>query len=91
MNADGTGAKRLINDSSVSATNPTWSSDGTKIAFVRDTCSPSGRCSGAEDIYVMNADGISQKNLSNTTTASEFSPAWSPDSAKLVQASPELD
>jgi len=50
---------------------PSWSPDGTRIAFTsyRD---------GGEDIWVMDADG---KNLKQLTTHSrgDWSPAWSPD------------
>jgi len=43
-----------------------WSPDGTKILFVR-----------SDDIFVMNADGSGQTNLTLTTTL-EYSPMWSP-------------
>jgi len=40
--------------------------------------------SGNGDIYVMNPDGSSQTNVSNTATVEEGSPGWSPNSAKIV-------
>ncbi|MFZ3382946.1 MAG: DUF2341 domain-containing protein [Candidatus Methanoperedens sp.] len=45
------------------------SPDGTKIAFVSDR-------SGADEIWVMNADGSEQTKLTNLGTAEK--PAWSP-------------
>ena len=53
-----------------------WSPDGTRIAFVstRD---------GNDEVYVMNADGSAQRNLS-VNPASDRSPHWSADSARLI-------
>lgn len=54
---------------------PTWSPDGTRIAF-------SSSRSGNYEIYVMNADGSDVKQLTYTPWA-EAEPAWSPD-GKLI-------
>ena len=66
MNADGTDTRRLTsgkqNDS-----HPTWSRDGTRLAFERDG-----------DIFVMNDDGSGARRVSDAT-AEEREPAWSPD------------
>ncbi|HEY3256708.1 MAG TPA: hypothetical protein VGJ91_22280, partial [Polyangiaceae bacterium] len=58
-----------------------WSPDGTKIAFTswRDdpnpaTCLPYCRF----DIYVMNADGSGQTNITQTPTDREHYPTWQP-------------
>ena len=55
MNADGSGQRRLTHGGS----QPRWSPDGRKIAFV-------SKRDGHADIYVMNADGSGQRNLTRT-------------------------
>ena len=55
MNADGTGTTRLTSTKE-NDTHPTWSPDGSQIAFARDG-----------DIYVMNADGSNARRISDTT------------------------
>ncbi len=66
MNADGTGVTQLTSGKT-SGTHPTWSSDGSSIAFVRNG-----------DIYVMTSDGSDPKRISDIN-AEESDPAWSPD------------
>jgi TolB protein len=71
MNAGGSDARLLARD----AEQPSWSPDGRKIAFT-------GRQIGEEqsDIYVMNADGTGQRNLTRTPGAGrrESRALWSP-------------
>ena len=55
---------------------PAWSPDGRKLAFV------SGRDGNAE-IYVMNADGSAQENLTRQP-ASDSHPSWSRDGRRIV-------
>jgi len=56
--------------------NPTWSPDGTRIAFCsfRD---------GNWEIYVMNADGTDQQRLTHNTWE-DSAPSWSPDGERLA-------
>ena len=63
MNADGTEARMLARDGA----QPSWSPDGAKLAFERQS-----------DIYVMNADGSGQQNLTRGAGRRESSPVWSP-------------
>jgi Tol biopolymer transport system component len=79
MNADGSGQQRLTNTGGrVSSPafdsvdeNPSWSPDGTRIAFdsTRD---------GNWELYVMNADGSGQTRLTDHP-ALDARPVWSPD------------
>ena len=58
-NADGTGAVTLTNFPPVG--DPAWSPDGTKIVYTLSF----------NEIYVMNADGSNQTNLSNTRASTK--------------------
>ena len=69
MNADGTGQTRLTYNSDID-TKPSWSPDGSRIAFY------SGR-DGNTEIYVMNADGTGQTNLTDNPKHDSH-PSWSP-------------
>lgn len=70
MNADGTNVTELAN-----GIDPTYSPDGTKIAYVVGNGETS-------NIWVMNADGSNQARLTETYQA--FAPAWSPDGTKVA-------
>src|SRR5207244_9009480 len=51
---------------------PSWSPDGTKIAFASNR-------DGDVDIWVMNADGSEQTNITNDDPSNDDFPRWSPD------------
>ncbi len=55
---------------------PAWSPDGRKLAFVSER-------DGNSEIYVMNADGSAQENLTEQP-ASDSHPSWSPNGRKLA-------
>jgi Tol biopolymer transport system component len=72
---DGTGKRRLTK-SAFSESQPAYSRDGKKIAFVsiRGT---------NEDIYTMNADGTGVRRLT-THSAGDTAPAFSPDGRRIA-------
>ncbi len=57
---------------------PAWSPDGGKIAYA------AGLSVGILQIYVMNADGTGQRQL--TTAGFNFVPSWSPDGTTIAYA-----
>jgi len=76
---DGTGADNITAESLANETDPAWSPDGAKVAFVSDR-------SGNPDIYVMSAEGTNVTRLTNDPTG-EYAPAWSPDGSSIAYAS----
>ena len=78
MNSDGTNLQNITDSPTVGEFMPSWSPDGTVLAFVRalaDTVT--------YEIFVMNADGTNQHNLTNNTIQ-DSSPDWSPDGTEIV-------
>ena len=82
MNSDGTGQTRLTKNAAMD-TNPSWSPDGTKIAFSSEGFLTTGRRSGRTDIYVMNSDGGDLTRITYLTE-SAGGPSWSPDGTKIA-------
>jgi Tol biopolymer transport system component len=84
MNSDGTNAVRLTTDGMRNLrgtpTSPVWSPDGRWIAFARR---PDGSNIRSQ-IYVVAADGSNLRNISNQTTAFDWSPTWSPDGRRIA-------
>ncbi len=77
INADGTGLVKLTDNGSATDLAPSWSPDGSQIAFI------SSRDKGIGDVYVMDADGSNQRNLTKSS-AGEDGVSWSPDGSKLA-------
>ena len=78
INADGTDLTRLTHSRAFEF-DPSWSPDGTQIAYRSDRGDES-------EIWVMNADGTGQRRLT-----AGLSPAWSPDGSSIAYASPGHD
>jgi Tol biopolymer transport system component len=78
MNADGSDPVRLT-EQILQPLNPTWSPDGSKIAF-------SARIDGDFDIYIMNADGTGRVKLTENDSQ-DSGPQFSPDGQKIVFSS----
>src|SRR2546430_113950 len=74
MNTDG--SVQLLTDHLAQDDWPSWSPDGTKIAFATNR-------DGNDEIYVMNADGTNAVNVTKSAFADD-GPAWSPDGTKIA-------
>jgi TolB protein len=74
---DGRDERQITHTTAVEA-NPTWSPDGTAIAFSR---SEDGSLSTWE-IYVMASDGTGLRRLTNNSSLDDY-PRWSPDGTML--------
>jgi hypothetical protein len=79
MNSDGSDRVRLVEGQSGFLSAPSWSPDGSKLAFVSDM-------DGSPDIWVADIEGNNVVNLTGQE-AKDHSPAWSPDGAWIAFAS----
>ena len=79
MNSDGSDRVRLAEGQSGFLSAPSWSPDGSKLAFVSDM-------DGNADIWVADLDGSNLTSLTQDE-AQDHSPAWSPDGAWIAFAS----
>jgi Tol biopolymer transport system component len=86
MKIDGSDIVRLTNNE-IDEQGPVFSPDSTKIAFQRGQ--GFGENQNAQ-IFVMNADGSNQTNISNSSSEDFGPPAWQPLSAPLQVPSPAV-
>ena len=81
MNDDGSGIRRLTNNTLSADRYPRWSPDGKRIAFHRYM--DKERMQTSSELFIMNADGTDQKRLTHNTVADGY-PSWSPDGQYLA-------
>ena len=76
INADGSGLRHVVYVGlGDTVSDPAWSPDGRKIAFVRNRA--------GNDLFVINADGSGLRRLTRDP-ASDSAPVWSPDGRKIA-------
>ncbi len=85
MKPDGSGEARLI----VEASDPAFSPDATRLAFVSDRDRNGQLCYGDQcsyggELYIANADGSGPKRLTETKGRSEAHPSWLPDGSGIA-------
>jgi Tol biopolymer transport system component len=79
MNNDGSDRARLAEGQSGFLSAPSWSPDGSTLAYVSEA-------DGNPDIWVVDLDGSNAINLTQEESK-DHSPAWSPDGAWIAFAS----
>ena len=72
VDPDGDNVRKLTSDGGFG---PSWSPDGTRIAFAKSTGTY------ATDIFVMDADG---HNVTRLTYGGGWGPSWSPDGTRIA-------
>lgn len=77
MNTDGTNVTNLTNTPDVAESYPTWSPDGTMIAYL------SGG-QGVTDVHVMDNTGGNKRKLTTAPSTVARWLVWSPDSTRLA-------
>jgi Tol biopolymer transport system component len=84
INPDGSGLKQVTSNT-VHDYDPSWSPDGSKVAFWRP------RGNGSNEIFVKNTTNGQLVQLSDSNDSmSDTSPSWSPDGSQIVFVSDDL-
>jgi dipeptidyl aminopeptidase/acylaminoacyl peptidase len=83
IRVDGTGIRNLTN-SPLDEDSPAVSPNGRQIAIIRATA-------GNRDLWVMNADGSGQKQLTSSAAEDEGEPEWSPGGTSIAYTTATRD
>lgn len=78
------GSLRQITRSDGWSYQPTWSPDGSKIAFTSDRADLISGTGGQADLYVTDSVGLSSVTRLTNSPETEGFPAWSPDGTKIA-------
>jgi Tol biopolymer transport system component len=85
-NPDGSGLAKLTKSTPLGNSGPSWSPDGSKIAFDRVTV----QGGNVSEIFTMNSDGTNQLQLTHDGVSVGES-GWSPDGKKIIFATNQDD
>jgi Tol biopolymer transport system component len=81
MNADGT-ANHQVTDMPEGACQPTWSPDGSRLAFI-SPCAFNQEIYPGASLFIINVDGTGLVPLPSLP-GGDFDPAWSPDGSQIA-------
>lgn len=81
MNDDGTGRRRLTQNTTTKDSSPRWSPDGRKIAFHRYM--DKEKIQTSSELFIMNTDGTRPQRLTHNNVA-DANPSWSPDGQHIA-------
>lgn len=78
-NPDGSGAINVSQEAGADSAHPSWSPDGTKLAFASNL-------TGKYDVFVVNVDGTGLANLTSgpDVVMDASNPVWSPDGTRIA-------
>lgn len=88
INASGTGLEQLTQrevpttDNTMNDSQPAWSPDGTRLVFVRHLTKPVPR--GRTAMFLVNADGSGERQLTPWSLTAGDHPDWSPDGKRIL-------